>query len=243
MRARDPLQHPRGSDTVATMSFTYAQHISTDEPLATGMLRAISCELEHLNALTVRQRTDRDINVIAAKVTLNLRETSVPGSIATALPLLASLGAVLHVALVSSDQYDRASSPRAMPVASAIITQLARLATAHHIRVALSPRAGHWMERIEDAVRVAMRVNRPEVGVVFNTGDWHRVDGDVSMLDQRIKLALPKLLAVTVPVRGLSTEGHWQPVTLGDEPMDMAPLNRLLVSGGFTGPIILEPLK
>ncbi len=225
------------------MSFAYAWHLSSDALPAPGLVRAISCEWEHLDALAARQQSERDIAVIAARITLDLRAPSIPSSITNALPLLASLNAMLHVALVSGDRYDRASSPRALPAASAIITPLAKLAAAHRIRIALSPRVGHWMERIEDAVRVAMRVNRPDVGVVFNTGDWHAIDGDAALLDQRIKLALPKLMAVTLPVRGACMDDHRQAVTLRGEPMDVQPLNRLLVSGGFTGPIILEPLE
>ena len=43
--------------------------------------------------------------------------------------------------------------------------------------VALYPHVGNWMERVGDAVRLAKKAARPEVGVVFNQYHWMVVEG------------------------------------------------------------------
>ena len=43
--------------------------------------------------------------------------------------------------------------------------------------VALYPHVGNWMERVGDAVRLAKKAARPDVGVVFNQYHWMVVEG------------------------------------------------------------------
>lgn len=54
------------------------------------------------------------------------------------------------------------------------IRAIATVAAANGVRVALYPHTGFWLARVEDAMRVAEEINRPEVGVTFNLCHWLR---------------------------------------------------------------------
>ena len=64
------------------------------------------------------------------------------------------------------------------------------------VRIALYPHAGFWVERVEDAVRLAARVDRKNLGVTFNLCHWLKVDG--RNLDTSLAQARPYLFLVTI---------------------------------------------
>lgn len=106
----------------------------------------------------------------------------------------------------------------------------------------LYPHQGSWVERLEDSIRVAEQVDRPNVGVMFNLCHWLRVDParDYRPLLQR---ALPRLWAVSLNgadrFDGQPGWGRYiQPLGQGD--FDVAGLLRTLRELGFRGPVGLQ---
>jgi sugar phosphate isomerase/epimerase len=98
------------------------------------------------------------------------------------------------------------------------------------------------VERIEDAVRVAGKVDRPNVGVMFNLCHWLRVDKqrDYKPLLQQ---ALPRLWAVSINGADLfddkpGWEHYIQPLDNGS--FDLAGLLKTLKDLGYKGPIGLQ---
>lgn len=71
------------------------------------------------------------------------------------------------------------------------------------LRVALYPHTGFFVQRVEDAVRLAAKVNRKNLGVTFNLCHWLMVDG--KDLAASLKAAQPYLFCVTIQ-RG----GRWR---------------------------------
>jgi len=243
--------------TVSPMPFHFAMDVSgaastlrdddsgwqvlLDKLKAQNITRVV-CDANQIGSLPFDLLHQHKFKFIACTMHLDIRAdaTSLLSMIAPLLPLLGQQQAALHLTLGSSGHHDAPSSPRALPLSASLITKIAKAAAAHRVGIGLSPTIANWLERIEDAVRLAMRVNRKDVGVVFNAGDWHAVDGDLSLLDQRMKLAMPKLMAVTWPAVARTNNGPWQPVTLKGQPLDVQPLSRLLVAGGYQGPILLK---
>ena len=88
---------------------------------------------------------------------------------------------------------DSSVDPRAVE----ILRELSDLARDSGSQLLLYPHLGSWIERIEDSVRVADKVDRPNVGVMFNLCHWLRVDKsrDCKPL---LKQALPRLWAVSI---------------------------------------------
>src|SRR5512146_2265859 len=64
------------------------------------------------------------------------------------------------------------------------------------LRVALYPHTGLFVQSVEDAVRLAEKVNRKNVGVTFNLCHWLMVDG--KDLAASLKAAQPYLFCVTI---------------------------------------------
>ena len=105
-----------------------------------------------------------------------------------AIKQLAGHGTIVELALRSGSEHDKPSSPRADGRAAELVHRIADVAASQGLRVALYPHTHDWLERVEDAVRLAMRVNRENVGVTFNLHHWLCTDGE--QLDARLHLAL-----------------------------------------------------
>jgi sugar phosphate isomerase/epimerase len=118
-----------------------------------------------------------------------------------------------------------------------IIREIADIATESKVRVALYPHHGFWCERVEDAVRLAKKVDRRNVGVTFNLCHWLIVNDEKNM-ESLIKLAMPHLFVVTI--NGADSGGKdWKTLiqTLDRGTFDMRRFLRTLKDSGYTGPI------
>lgn len=155
------------------------------------------------------------------------------------LPLLDGRGVQLLPLVSGMPPSDPAGDPRAVE----IIREMADLAAPHGVEILLYPHTNDWLERVEDAVRVAEKVDRSNVGAMFNLCHWLRVDGK-SDLRALLKEALPRLRAVSIHGADTAAEvqagtGNWiQP--LGQGSYDVEALLALLREIGYTGPVGLQ---
>ena len=131
------------------------------------------------------------------------------------------------------------SDPAGDVQAATILREVAALAEPAGLRIALYPHSGMWIERVEDALRVARLVDRKNLGVTFNLCHWLMVDG--THLDARLTEALPQLFVVTLNGADAGAK-DWekliQPLDSGT--FDVAPLLAKLKALGFTGPVGLQ---
>ena len=107
------------------------------------------------------------------------------------------------------------------------------------LRVALYPHTGFFMQSVEDAVRLAEKVNRKNLGVTFNLCHWLKVDG--KDLAASLKIAKPYLFCVTIngaDAGGTSWNELIQPLDRGT--YDVSQVLRLLHRMKYTGPIGLQ---
>lgn len=123
-----------------------------------------------------------------------------------------------------------------------ILRQMSDLARDSDAQLLLYPHVGDWIERIEDSVRVAQKVDRPNVGSMFNLCHWLRVDKqrDYAPL---LKQAMPRLWAVSI--NGADEhdnqpgwEHYIQPLGKGD--FSVGRLLKTLRELGYRGPIGLQ---
>jgi sugar phosphate isomerase/epimerase len=129
------------------------------------------------------------------------------------------------------------SSPAGDEQAVEILREVADLAAEANVRVALYPHTGFWVERVKDAVRVAKKVGRSNVGVTFNLCHWLMVD-DEKNAGPLIKLAMPHLFVVTI--NGADSGGKdWKTLiqTLDRGTLDVRGFLKTLRDSGYTGPI------
>jgi sugar phosphate isomerase/epimerase len=152
-----------------------------------------------------------------------------------AIEVLKGRNAMLWLYILSK-RY-KPSDPDGDDRAEQIIREIAEVAAKSKVRVALYPHTGFWLERVEDAIRMAKRVNRRDVGVTFNLCHWLRVDDEKNM-KSLIELAMPHLFVVSI--NGADSGGKdWKSLiqTLDRGTFNMRRLLRTLHDSGYTGPI------
>ena len=180
----------------------------------------------------------QNLKLFAEYVGLDLDATDpVSPKIQDAISQLKGRGAVLWL-YITSKKF-QPSDPSGDQLAVPVLRQVAELAEAAGVRVALYPHAGFWVGRVEDAVRLARQVERKNLGVTFNLCHWLKVDGKA--LEDRLEEAKPYLFVVTI--NGADTDGtDWrrliQPLDGGS--FDVSRVLAKLKQMGYRGPIGLQ---
>lgn len=133
------------------------------------------------------------------------------------------------------------SSPEADDIAVAKLQELADYAKECSVRIALYPHTGFWIEQVDDAVRVAGKLNRADVGVTFNLCHWLKVEGSERDPLPVLKTAMPRLMFVTIngadagDTKTMGWDRLIQP--LGSGSYDVAAFMEKVRAAGYTGPI------
>jgi sugar phosphate isomerase/epimerase len=122
------------------------------------------------------------------------------------------------------------------------VREMSDLARESGSQLLLYPHTSDWIETIEDAVRVAQKVDRPNVGVMFNLCHWLRVCQDRDY-KTRLQQALPYLWAVSINGADERDEQpgwkrYIQPLDSGT--FDLAAFLKTLRALGYTGPVGLQ---
>jgi sugar phosphate isomerase/epimerase len=141
----------------------------------------------------------------------------------------------LHVHSTKYKKSDPAGDDRAVE----ILREMADLAAPKGVRLAIYPHTGFWGETVEDSIRVAEKMNRPNVGSIFNLCHWLRVGGkDYKSVLQK---AMPTLFAVSI--NGAEKSGtNWNQLIqpLGKGEFDNYALLKAVKEAGYQGPIGLQ---
>jgi sugar phosphate isomerase/epimerase len=125
----------------------------------------------------------------------------------------------------------------------AIIRELADMARDSGTKIVLYPHVNMWLEKVSDAVRLAKKAERANVGVMFNLCHWMKLDKEAN-LRPVLESALPYLLAVSIngtdhadAIR--AGTGNWlQPLDKGD--YDVLVVLKTLKELGYKGPVGLQ---
>jgi sugar phosphate isomerase/epimerase len=137
----------------------------------------------------------------------------------------------------------KASSDSSDDRAVTILREIAGMAEASGLRVALYPHTWLYVARVEDAVRLAKKVDRKNLGVSFNLCHFLKLD-DEKNLELRLREAMPYLFAVSIngADRGQTNQMDWNRLiqTLDRGSFDVGRVLRTLKQLGYTGPIGLQ---
>jgi sugar phosphate isomerase/epimerase len=119
------------------------------------------------------------------------------------------------------------------------LRELAELASANGLKLAVYPHVGEWTARFADATRLARLVKHPAFGVTFNL--CHSLaQGDEPRIPALLEEAVPVLTTVTINGAEAGVSGaNWgqliQP--LGQGSYDVGIVLRKLKQLGFAGPV------
>jgi len=136
----------------------------------------------------------------------------------------------------------KASTATSDDRAVAIVREVADLAREANLRVAIYPHAGFYVARVEDALRVVQKAERPNLGVSFNLCHWLK-SGDEANMHQRLREAMPHLFLVSI--NGADHEGDWSRLiqTLDRGEFDVCGFLKTLRGMGYLGPVGLQCYK
>jgi len=173
---------------------------------------------------------------IHTTVTLDPKKTAYDPKLMDVLPLLKDRGVLLSLSTVGRPPSDQSFDPQAVE----LFRQIADEAAKHGVRVVLYHHLGHWTERFEDCVRLARKVDRPNLGVMFNLCHWAR-KGREEELRSLLQSSMPYLFCVAIngsdrPAELQAGKGQMiQP--LGSGSFDVLGLLRTLKELRYDGPI------
>ena len=124
-----------------------------------------------------------------------------------------------------------------------IIQQIADMAIQHGVKIALYPHTGFWLENIDDSYRVAEKVNRRNVGAVFNLCHYLKVDDNLK-LEEKLTRVMPLLSAVSINGAddGETNQMEWDRLIqpLGDGSFNVLSVLQILKKNHYAGPIGLQ---
>jgi len=154
------------------------------------------------------------------------------------MPLLQGRGVQFLLLMNGLKPSDPAGDARAVE----IVREIAERARDSGAQVLLYPHSYFWLERIEDCVRVAEKVDRPNVGVMFNLCHWLRVSQGRNY-EPLLAQAMPRLWAVSINgADEFDDKPGWahyiQP--LGRGSFDLYTFLRTLRRLGYAGPVGLQ---
>jgi len=189
---------------------------------------ALSWGQKHAERLAALK--DAGLTTPGCYITVNI-DDGVPQSLKDCVELLRGSGGRVWLALTSKAQ--KKSDAAGDEAALAIIKKCADLCAAGDVPgIALYPHVSFWMEKVGDAVRLAAKAERPDVGLQFNQYHWMTADG-ARDLKPTLQAAQPHLKGVSI--NGSGAKPSILPLSEGD--YDVLPILKTLADLAYTGPI------
>ena len=195
---------------------------------------------EHLTGKLIPLLDEKKLKLYAVYSSLRVDRSGyvIDPGVERNLASLQGRGALIWLPVTSKDF--KPSDPEGDAQAVAGVRAVADAAARYGLSVSLYPHFANLVERVADAVRIAEKADRKNVGVTFNLCHWLRTDGPDSM-ERVLRLAAPRLNMVTI--NGADREGKdWgrliQPLDQGD--FDVGALLGELKRLGYRGPVGLQ---
>ncbi|HAM11105.1 MAG: hypothetical protein A2X05_10075 [Bacteroidetes bacterium GWE2_41_25] len=135
------------------------------------------------------------------------------------------------------------SDPEGDRLCVPVIQKLADLAQQYNVKIALYPHSRFWLEKVEDSVRLTEKINRKNVGAVFNLCHFLKTD-DRNKLEEKLINSIPYLAAVSINGAddGMTNEMEWDRLIqpLGEGSFDVLSVLMLLRDNNYRGPVGLQ---
>ena len=145
----------------------------------------------------------------------------------------------VHVHSEKFEPSDPSGDEKCIP----IISELADYADQYGVKIAFYPHSNFWVEKVDDGIRLAKKINRPNVGTVFNLCHFLKKD-EPEKLEEKLTRAMPHLFLVSIngADKGDTNSMSWdrliQPLGSGD--YDVIKVLEILKSNGYNNPIGLQ---
>jgi sugar phosphate isomerase/epimerase len=143
---------------------------------------------------------------------------------------------------VHSEKYGP-SDPLGDEICVPILQKLADYAKDYNVKIALYPHSRFWLEKVGDGVRLTQKIERKNVGAVFNLCHYLKTD-ERNSLEKRLTESIPYLSAVSINGAddGETNEMDWsrliQPLGYGS--FDVLSILGILRNNNYSGPVGLQ---
>jgi sugar phosphate isomerase/epimerase len=143
---------------------------------------------------------------------------------------------------IHSDKF-APSEPAGDELCVPLIQKLADLAGEYNVKIALYPHSGFWLEKVGDGVRLTRKIERKNVGAVFNLCHFLKTDNREA-LEKSLKASIPYLAAVSIngaddgDTKNMDWSSLIQP--LGKGSFDVLNILRILRYNNYAGPVGLQ---
>jgi sugar phosphate isomerase/epimerase len=135
-------------------------------------------------------------------------------------------------------------------LAVSILQEIADMADKYGIKIMIYPHINFWVDNVEDAVRVAEKVDRHNLGITFNLCHFLADQGTRSQESflPMVEKAMPHLFAISLNGADMPTEeimqrdNLWQHLIqpLGEGDYDVGQYLHEFIKRGFDGPVGLQ---
>lgn len=145
----------------------------------------------------------------------------------------------VHVHSEEFEPSDPAGDEKCIP----IINELADYADKYGVKIAFYPHSNFWVEKVDDGVRLAKKIDKPNVGTVFNLCHFLKKD-EPEKLEEKLVRAMPHLFLVSIngADKGDTNQMNWdrliQPLGSGD--YDVLNVLEILNENGYNNPVGLQ---
>jgi sugar phosphate isomerase/epimerase len=143
---------------------------------------------------------------------------------------------------IHSEKY-APSDPKGDNICVSIIQKLADYANDYNVKIALYPHSMFWLEKVGDSVRLTKKINRNNVGAVFNFCHFLKTD-EKDSLEIKLINSVPYLAAVSINGAddGATWEMDWSRLIqpLGEGSFDVLNVLRILRDKNYKGPVGLQ---
>ncbi len=181
------------------------------------------------------------LKMVSTYIPVNIKPDEVPydPGLPAAIKQLKAHGTALWLHIHG----DRASSTALDDRAVQVIREIAEMAQAAELPVVLYPHTGFTVATTADAVRLAEKIDRDNVGASFNLCHFLK-QNDEQDLKKQLEEAMPYLFLVSIngADSGQTQQMAWNRLiqTLDRGTLDVGCVLRLLKDGGYDGPIGLQ---
>lgn len=235
LRAADAPANQSGSSAFFLMDTWFWLEPQLTIPEQTALMKklgyaglALSWGQKHAERLAALK--DAGLTTPGCYITVNI-DDGYPQALKDCVEMLRGSGGRVWLALQSKAR--KKSDPAGDDAALAIINQCADACKAADVPgIALYPHVGFWSEKVGDAVRLAEKAKRPDVGLQFNQYHWMTADGGRD-LKPTLVAALPYLKGVSI--NGSGAKPSILPLSEGE--YDVLPILKTLAELGYAGPI------
>jgi len=193
-------------------------------------------------AAAAQQLRQRGLKLFAIYADATLTKSNLTWSSHLEADIVALKGTDVIIWLPITSQDFPVSSPAGDLIAVPALQRLADFAATNGLRVAIYPHRAFWVERVQDAVRLARQVNRKNLGVTFNLCHC-LMAGDEAKIPELLTEAAPYLLLATINGADQDAAGtNWGRLIrpLDEGSYEVGLVLRKLKELRYTGPIGLQ---